>query len=134
MDGFRGQLSERVTRANIILHINSFCLVILSITTIYYLFSLSNITIYSFYQRITNYLVIDLSLINPFVDIMILMVGNVIMIQLSQISKAIKLVILSSIFFSAVLLYFQFYPFTANIQVTIFIGACLTIIYSDIIE
>ena len=60
------------------------------------------------------------------------MVGNAIMIQLSQISKAIKLVILSSIFATAVLLYFQFYPFVANIQVTIFIGACLTIIYSDI--
>ena len=105
---------------------------ILSITTIFHLFSVSDITIYSFYQRITNYLVIDLSLINPFVDVMILMVGNAIIIQLSKTSKAIKSVLLSSIFATALLSYFEFYLFLANIQVTIFIVICLTIIYTNI--
>lgn len=115
-----------------ILHINAICLLILSITTIYHLYSLADITIYSFYQRITNYLIIDLSYINPFVDIVILGVGNVALILLSKIPRTIKAIVVPSIVAPIFLLYLEFYFPVANLQMAIFMLICFSMIFTGL--
>ena len=121
-------------KISIISIINCFCIILLTLTSIYHIFSLFPVTIYPFNHKVTNYFTISLPFINQTIDDMIFLM-TLITISLFLNLNVLRNKIIFVTFYISILLFLFFYD--KNLfeigSIISFFGIIITILY-DILK